>query len=542
MAVHPLAQRRPLDDFLGLTLISERYGYVYFSTAKVAHSTIKWILLEEEYLGTAHKVVEIRSATAQPPLTAPHTLPKGMSFTQVLEDSFTFAFVRDPFTRLLSCYLDRIQKEGGFTRYQYAEMLGRVPLPKSPEGFAEFIALVASQDEKAMNQHWRPQVCDLVPHLVKYDAIGRFETLREDAVEILVAIRGEDRREVFTEKLTHTRGPKATGASDLLDTYYTPELRQTVRRIYAEDFAFFGYALDGSGASEPLDPAQVYETAQKVQTDARARLIAVTGEPVIVAMPTIPGREAYAARVLESILPQLDYAKGDRFVVCANGGAKVRIDPEHENKVTVVPDWGTPGDQGAYRGPLVRWEVPAMFEKAGYFLTVDDDIMYPADYVARTVAAIKECTWPVSWLIRWWPTTDGETQLPYKERCSFHINQSANVWLRSSYAGCGVMGMPWKDALRIADSLSDPRADAFERCDDLWVSGVLGTIWRPPSTEEWLRVQRPHPTRTLYTDADEDHFAGREALVTLLWEDGWRQSPCAVLWEGEILNPAFACF
>ena len=74
----------------------------------------------------------------------------------------------------------------------------------------------------------------MLPH-VKYDFIGRLETLTDDLRAL------ESFLDVDIQSLYVSWDRKKTGAANRLADYYTPEIKAQVDRIYAADFDFLGY-------------------------------------------------------------------------------------------------------------------------------------------------------------------------------------------------------------------------------------------------------------------------------------------------------------
>lgn len=276
-------------------------------------------------------------------------------------------------------------------------------------------------------------------------------------------------------------------------------------------------ALHQAHAREPLadldEPRNraLFKGRQQRRVDARFQ----RGQ-VVISMPTISGREANAERVLQALLPQL--REGDTFIVHLNGAippAERRLPKRPARQLRLL-------SHPVGTGPLIRFDLP---DDIGgeYLLTVDDDIEYPADYVARTVEAIKAAG-AVSWHVRWWDEPGTERPAHYNLRRVLRIDEGSDDWVRSSYGGCGVMGLTWDKAQAVRDSLAVRESGYFEHCDDLWVSAQIGPLWRPPSAARWIAIQKPHPTETLYAAAHQEAFARREWLMGVLWERaGWRQ-------------------
>jgi hypothetical protein len=107
-------------------------------------------------------------------------------------------------------------------------------------------------------------------------------------------------------------------------------------------------------------------------------VVIVSGErpPVWVGLASIPGRRESLAQVVTSLLPQVD-----RLGVFLNGYDDVPAcldDPRID--VVRSQDEGDRGDAGK-----MWWSERA----PGYYLTCDDDLAYPPDYVTRTIEGIE---------------------------------------------------------------------------------------------------------------------------------------------------------
>ncbi|WP_157961813.1 sulfotransferase family protein [Acuticoccus kandeliae] len=217
------------------TNISARYRYVYVETAKVACSSIKQTLQSAEFgrpgLRYAHPQDVHRRELS--PLLRPEQFAAVDVFTA--PDFFRFCFVRNPFSRLLSAYLDKIA--GG--KPQKAKILGALGRPEDdfshPVPFETFVAIVCDQDDEAMDLHWRPQSTETMIEDVRYDFIGRAERFEADFAAVLNRV-GIDPALYASRQDAHR-----TGADEKLRMHYTCEMEQRVVRRFARDFALFGY-------------------------------------------------------------------------------------------------------------------------------------------------------------------------------------------------------------------------------------------------------------------------------------------------------------
>ncbi len=124
---------------------------------------------------------------------------------------FKFVIVRNPYTRILSAYLERISTD--------------------LSGFDSFVRKhIHIRPDQLKDVHWRPQYVFL--QLVKFDYIGHMESFEED-MKIIAGKVG-----LNVDGLLHkNRQPTA----DLFDTAYTQELKDIVYELYRRDFEMLGY-------------------------------------------------------------------------------------------------------------------------------------------------------------------------------------------------------------------------------------------------------------------------------------------------------------
>ena len=134
---------------------------------------------------------------------------------------FKFTVVRNPFTRVLSAYLDKVERP-------QPQALGRT-------GFADFISGL-ERGRLLGNGHWAPQRAMLLIPVERLDFIGRVETLEADLVHVQQRLC-PDRAATMKSFLAN-----ATGSRDKLAQYYDASLVDRVRRLYQADFETFGYA------------------------------------------------------------------------------------------------------------------------------------------------------------------------------------------------------------------------------------------------------------------------------------------------------------
>jgi hypothetical protein len=216
--------------------ISLKHKYIYVETPKVGCSTIKDTLqrMELEYPDLVRDDFEDIHERGCSPLLKPS---QTCGLDRLLNDSnyFVFCFVRDPYSRLLSSYLDKIVK--GFPQKRFIlQALGDDPSDLSKEiSFSQFANVVCSQSISEMNPHWRIQYYQTFQDTIEYDYIGRMETFFDDCVYVFSKIK-DNYREYFRSEKRH-----ATNSDRLLKEYYTDSIKEMVFNKYRKDFEYFGF-------------------------------------------------------------------------------------------------------------------------------------------------------------------------------------------------------------------------------------------------------------------------------------------------------------
>lgn len=151
-------------------------------------------------------------------------------------DYFKFAFTRNPFDRLVSCYRDKINrpKVPGYLSAN-ARQNGAKFYPRMP--FAEFIEAVCQISDGSANGHFRSQhltICDSSGHSAA-DFVGRFENLTQDFEHVKTRIGVSDLH-------LQERNRKQQQDERLYRDYYDTRLRRLVHKRYEKDIEYFGYS------------------------------------------------------------------------------------------------------------------------------------------------------------------------------------------------------------------------------------------------------------------------------------------------------------
>ncbi len=145
---------------------------------------------------------------------------------------FKFAFVRNPWDRLLSAYL--FLKAGG---RNVGDKKWADEYLSSYSSFTEFILDWVTEENVLLGMHFKPQylfVTNPGNLKIQVDFIGKFETLQTDYQIIRDKLGlGDDLK--FENKTEEKSGDYRS--------YYTKETQEIVARVYKEDIALFDYGF-----------------------------------------------------------------------------------------------------------------------------------------------------------------------------------------------------------------------------------------------------------------------------------------------------------
>lgn len=217
--------------------ISLKNRYLYVQTPKVASTTIKYRLHKLESEGTQINpdTLPLHPTIRDTIHIKPFQLPDNV-LTEVFDDEkfFRFCFVRNPYVRVLSCYLDKIKGKEPESVGIYNAL--NVPFQTDEVSFEYFIEYLESDVDNIQkwNPHWRPMHFLLRPDLIDYSLIGKLENFDSDFMMLQKRLEGR-----LDE--SSTRAPHKTASNDKTDLYYTKHLQKRVENIYWMDFESFNY-------------------------------------------------------------------------------------------------------------------------------------------------------------------------------------------------------------------------------------------------------------------------------------------------------------
>ena len=238
LRIHPLIARvdsriRP-EWVVNRASLSNIYNYCYFRLPKCANSTVIKTLISHDFSFYGYDVNDSIKLLKR---SFPNLLhARALSLKGFVERYRTFAFVRNPYVRVLSAYLDKIVNAD---KGQYSYVARALRLPETNQAsFSQFISFL-QQNGLYKNPHWAPQRLLLPLDVDKLTWLGTVENIYNDLHRIIDGIWGAGAYEnVFS------REDRRQGANEKLALYYTEDLAQKVYELYQDDFYAFGYSKD----------------------------------------------------------------------------------------------------------------------------------------------------------------------------------------------------------------------------------------------------------------------------------------------------------
>lgn len=225
--------------------ISLKHRYIYFEVPKAGSTSILQALHALELADLPDSVeLDYHPASITSPFVKPYQLSRD-HFLALLHDPdfFKFSFVRNPYPRILSAYLDKILSPDPEIAAYHRDQL-TLPLGRSVS-FDEFLQGVSMQDAQAMNKHWRPQVYQSMSAFCQLDFVGKVESFETDFAYVAQRIDAD------LPAIGHI-APHATKARTRVSEFYDDAAIDLMQATYADDFGTFDYdARSKVTATEP---------------------------------------------------------------------------------------------------------------------------------------------------------------------------------------------------------------------------------------------------------------------------------------------------
>ena len=193
--------------------------------------------------------------------------PKSLLELQDIQtNSFSFLTVRHPFDRLLSAYRDKFfrldnSSEENIKASKFYNLYGKEIIKnfrtEPPEHdiyqkvptFKEFVSYLLETTFSKFNEHWLPYFLLCTPCHVRYNVIGKTETINEDSSYIMQKLKEHGvfltDQEKGSLQHTHKTGNKSTTSKS--QNYFSQIPRRMVKSLYTRyyfDFLMFGYDIE----------------------------------------------------------------------------------------------------------------------------------------------------------------------------------------------------------------------------------------------------------------------------------------------------------
>jgi hypothetical protein len=219
---------------------STKHRYLTVAVPKVGCTTMKRALHAFEGLAPADPWWAVHDAGESLRLSAYSNADVETMLTS--PDYLRFAFVRNPYERLLSAWKSKVLRPAD-TQYASlrAEMRVAYGYPADGEDspvvafgdFARFVIATAHPDG-----HWARQTEVLACDEIAYDVLGRFETFDDDFRDILERLDAPPEVVALAHEVTNPTEYLPPAAA------YDTELAALVYDYYRDDFERFGYERD----------------------------------------------------------------------------------------------------------------------------------------------------------------------------------------------------------------------------------------------------------------------------------------------------------
>jgi hypothetical protein len=240
-AMQALMPPRQINEAI---LISLRNNFVFTRVSKVANSSLKHLVYSMEKPAWSRP---IRDNLIHDSLYGPVIRPDMLGLASpilheaLFSDSFyRFTFVRNPYAKVLSAYLDRyMAKDSSLRRLVNTSAVRNGWMSSADEdvSFSMFLRAIAETNPRHMEVHISPQYVQTMIDLVTYSYVGAFETLAEDTRHVAKRLWGKD------DAALGFKSPSRTDATSRLLEIYTDADIALVNRVYERDFETFGYRM-----------------------------------------------------------------------------------------------------------------------------------------------------------------------------------------------------------------------------------------------------------------------------------------------------------
>lgn len=203
-------------DVCGIKYISHAHKFIYFEVPKAGTSSLLNLFNEH----------------------APVTKLRGRFTFLDYPEYLSFALVRNPWDRVLSCYLDKIKKDESFENDKFEKgvmkKFRKFGVFYAGMPFSEFLEAVGDIPDEIADGHFASQHKRLIMEgKIVVDVLGKFENYIWEVTRFLQRVGMKNDIEI-----PHLRKSKNRKS---YPEYYDERTRKIVDKRFAEDIGLFGY-------------------------------------------------------------------------------------------------------------------------------------------------------------------------------------------------------------------------------------------------------------------------------------------------------------
>lgn len=152
-------------------------------------------------------------------------------------EKYFFSAVRNPFSRILSAYIDKRREKDGIFEAQFGNW--------RPDNFEQFLRALKSMSPLEFNPHFSPQYLNLGYPNNKYNFIFYVEDIIHffSLIELL-GCSAEDLS--IVKQQAKFKNSHQTNSNSLANEFFDNTNLELVREIFQKDFDYFNYSYDYS--------------------------------------------------------------------------------------------------------------------------------------------------------------------------------------------------------------------------------------------------------------------------------------------------------
>ncbi len=222
-----------------LVHISLKDGYVFFANQKAASTAVSAALGRAALRDFSEAEVAAHLRFSGDPHIKPYHLDsKQLDECLTGSDLLRFAFVRNPYDRLVAGFLDLIQGNHPM-KANILALVGKPTVALDVDvKFATYIGALSEVSDRDVELPWMAQTRATCAHWLKLDWVGQVENFRTD-------LRKLGRRlDLPFSEFVAPRKPAKQNIADASESLWTKALKKKAARRYAGDFLRFGYDPD----------------------------------------------------------------------------------------------------------------------------------------------------------------------------------------------------------------------------------------------------------------------------------------------------------